>query len=155
MWNCPKCRAKVDDSFEICWSCGTSRDGEEDPAFARADDVGPAPDPPCKPDPPRGRMTRTLRSRSWLPRSRSWTATGRAIPPRRCSSPVSSCRRASRRPPTPITSRVVFAGFFGLVPAGPYFGPRVRVFAGDLPRARSWLAGYEARRRAKRQCHHN
>jgi hypothetical protein len=38
MWSCPKCRAKVDDSFELCWACGTSRDGEEDTAFTRADD---------------------------------------------------------------------------------------------------------------------
>ena len=38
MRSCPKCSAKVDNSFEVCWSCGTSRDGEEDPAFARDDD---------------------------------------------------------------------------------------------------------------------
>jgi hypothetical protein len=33
MWICPKCAAKVDEGFEICWSCGTSPDGVEDPAF--------------------------------------------------------------------------------------------------------------------------
>lgn len=33
MWNCPKCAAEVDDDFEICWSCGTSIDGVEDPDF--------------------------------------------------------------------------------------------------------------------------
>lgn len=30
--------------------------------------------------------------------------------------------------------RIMFAGFFGIVPAGPDFGPRVRVVAEDLPR---------------------
>jgi hypothetical protein len=33
MWICPKCAAKVDEGFEICWSCGTSPDGVEDPGF--------------------------------------------------------------------------------------------------------------------------
>jgi hypothetical protein len=45
MWNCPKCDSKVDEDFELCWNCGTSRDGEEDPAFVRAEDVAPDPSP--------------------------------------------------------------------------------------------------------------
>jgi hypothetical protein len=46
MWTCPKCQAKVDVSFEVCWRCGTSADGLEDPTFVCADDVGPILDPP-------------------------------------------------------------------------------------------------------------
>jgi hypothetical protein len=94
MWSCPKCRAKVDDTFEVCWSCGTSPDGEEDPTFTRADDAGPILDPPWKLDHKVG-LNRTSRPRS--PRSRSRSATGRAIPSRRVSSPVSSSRRVSLR----------------------------------------------------------
>jgi hypothetical protein len=41
--------------------------------------------------------------------------------------------------------RVVFAGFCGLVPAGPYFGARVRVCVRDLTLARAWLIGHERR----------
>ncbi len=33
MWICPKCQAEVEDGFEICWACGTSADGKEDPDF--------------------------------------------------------------------------------------------------------------------------
>lgn len=33
MWNCVRCGEKVDDGFEVCWSCGTSVDGVEDPYF--------------------------------------------------------------------------------------------------------------------------
>ncbi len=33
MWSCPKCRQKVDDQFEVCWKCGTTLDGVEDPEF--------------------------------------------------------------------------------------------------------------------------
>ncbi len=39
MWTCPKCGSHVDPSFDICWSCGTSREGVEDPTFVRADDM--------------------------------------------------------------------------------------------------------------------
>ena len=44
MWRCPKCRSKVDDSFEVCWSCGTTPDGIEDPNFVTADEADPIPD---------------------------------------------------------------------------------------------------------------
>ena len=43
MWQCIKCRENVEDNFDVCWSCGTSRDGAEDPEFRKADDVPPAP----------------------------------------------------------------------------------------------------------------
>jgi hypothetical protein len=46
MWTCPKCQAKVDASFEVCWRCGTSADGVEDPTFVCADDEGPIDGPP-------------------------------------------------------------------------------------------------------------
>jgi len=33
MWNCMKCGEEVEDNFEICWSCSTSRDGTRADAF--------------------------------------------------------------------------------------------------------------------------
>ncbi len=47
MWTCPKCGSKVDAGFDVCWNCGTSRDGTEDPTFLPADDSGPIPDAPA------------------------------------------------------------------------------------------------------------
>lgn len=41
MWPCPKCGNDVEDSFDVCWSCGTSREGVEDPDFVTADDAEP------------------------------------------------------------------------------------------------------------------
>jgi hypothetical protein len=35
MWKCPRCGEKVESGFEVCWSCGTSKDGIADPAFVR------------------------------------------------------------------------------------------------------------------------
>jgi uncharacterized protein YbjQ (UPF0145 family) len=39
VWECKKCRERVENSFEVCWNCGTSRDGTEDPSFRHADDA--------------------------------------------------------------------------------------------------------------------
>ena len=41
MWNCPKCGERHEDSFEVCWNCGTAQDGTEDPGFQR-DEAEPA-----------------------------------------------------------------------------------------------------------------
>ncbi len=45
MWTCPKCESTVDDGFDICWNCGTSRTGIEDPNFVTADATPPIVDP--------------------------------------------------------------------------------------------------------------
>ena len=45
MWTCPSCQSTVDEVFEACWNCGTSRDGVADPTFVRADDQGAIADP--------------------------------------------------------------------------------------------------------------
>ena len=33
MWDCPKCSEQIEESFQVCWNCGTSKDGREDPDF--------------------------------------------------------------------------------------------------------------------------
>src|SRR5262249_37160688 len=33
MWNCSKCGEKVEEDFEVCWSCGTTREGAPSPDF--------------------------------------------------------------------------------------------------------------------------
>jgi hypothetical protein len=42
MWKCPKCGKKVDDAFEICWACGTTVDGVENPGFLDEGNLGQA-----------------------------------------------------------------------------------------------------------------
>ena len=32
-WACPKCGAEADGTWQVCWACGTAKDGTEDPAF--------------------------------------------------------------------------------------------------------------------------
>jgi len=41
MWRCPKCHSRVDDSLEVCWSCGATPEGVEDPDFVSADEADP------------------------------------------------------------------------------------------------------------------
>src|SRR4051794_40510266 len=43
MWQCTKCRESIEDPFDVCWSCGTSKDGVEDPSFQNAEDAEVAP----------------------------------------------------------------------------------------------------------------
>jgi hypothetical protein len=38
MWMCGKCREMVESTFDVCWKCGTSKDGVEDPAFVRQEE---------------------------------------------------------------------------------------------------------------------
>lgn len=33
MWQCMKCREKLEDSFDVCWNCGTSKEGIHDSGF--------------------------------------------------------------------------------------------------------------------------
>ncbi len=58
MWSCPKCQTKVDDAFDVCWQCGTTTEGVEDPSFVKADDAEPIADPVydpiARPDPELG-----------------------------------------------------------------------------------------------------
>jgi hypothetical protein len=37
-WQCAKCGADVPGDFEVCWACGTSAEGLEDPTFHRLDE---------------------------------------------------------------------------------------------------------------------
>ena len=49
MWRCAKCQQQVGGTFEVCWNCGTSSDGVEDPNFRKADATA-APETAVTPD---------------------------------------------------------------------------------------------------------
>jgi outer membrane protein assembly factor BamB len=38
MWECRKCHERLEDSFEVCWNCGTSKEGVEDPTFGKVEE---------------------------------------------------------------------------------------------------------------------
>ena len=38
MWRCPDCGEAIDLPFDVCWNCGTSREGGRSPDFKHADE---------------------------------------------------------------------------------------------------------------------
>ena len=48
MWKCPQCHESLRDSFEVCWNCGTSKDGSLDPGFASLKELEREPEPSQK-----------------------------------------------------------------------------------------------------------
>lgn len=40
-WECPACGEKIESGFEICWACGSSREGARDPGFQTEDAEAP------------------------------------------------------------------------------------------------------------------
>lgn len=42
MWKCCKCHEENEESFEVCWSCGTSKDGIESLSFQKVDEIDPS-----------------------------------------------------------------------------------------------------------------
>src|SRR5262245_38523370 len=117
MWSCSKCRSKVDDAFEICWSCGTSPLGQEDPAFVRADEAGPIDDPTSAEEPVVG---------DELTDEFAATAEVELVECYWAKNHIQAKFLADKLGEEGIPAvadfhdlRVVFAGFCGLVPAGP------------------------------------
>ncbi len=43
MWKCLKCARPIEDNFDACWFCGTSRDGIEDPDFQSEEHIQQGP----------------------------------------------------------------------------------------------------------------
>ena len=45
-WTCARCHRAIDSTLEVCWACGTSRDGVMDPTFEPVEEIpsdgGPA-----------------------------------------------------------------------------------------------------------------
>ena len=141
MWNCPKCKTSVDDEFELCWSCGTSIEGVEDPEFVTADDAGPIIDPvddlsQFEPDD-------SLDDFAGIP-----------IPD------LTACYEASGTIEAKfIADRLLEAGIpavadthninhvlGGFQPTMWGYGPKIRVRPKDLPNALAWIETYKNRR---------
>jgi hypothetical protein len=147
MWTCPKCQSKVDVTFEVCWSCGTSSDGEEDPSFSRADEVTTGWETSFEPKakPPDDELELPSAAPQFEVVACYWA--------RNCNEAMFLANQLRfegiRAAADSHDLRAFFAGFGGLVPAGPYFSPRVWALADDAPQVRDWLAGYEDRRRAR------
>jgi hypothetical protein len=132
MWTCPKCGTKVDTSFEVCWACGTTPEGVEDPTFVPADATPPAVSP-LDLDMPKGDEP--------LPEPENPDA-GALV---ECYFAINLLQAKFLADQLSDQGIPAFAdmndalGSMGSIGSG----PRVWVRAEDLPRAKAWLDEYD------------
>ncbi len=138
MWTCPKCAAKVDDQFEVCWKCGTSPDGVGDPHFVPADDTAPIADPLYDPIAEPG-----IPDQGEAPGS----------PDEGLGEVVEAYQALTLMEAKFIADQLMAEGITAMSDTenkdvvGTFeSNPRVYVRAGDFPRARAWLDSYEKQR---------
>jgi hypothetical protein len=138
MWRCPKCQEKVDDSFEVCWSCGTTPDGIEDPSFVTADEADPIPDEEVPEgsdvDDPLADFAGTPLPDLVACYTASDAAEAKFIADELMEQGIPAI-------PDKLDISLLTGAFVS--------GPKVRVRQDDLFRAHAWLKGYEHRRRSR------
>ncbi len=148
MWICPKCSAKVDPSFEVCWQCGTTPEGVEDPTFVTADQEGPGEPSPLFPgiaaagedgaeltDELPDLQSADLVECYWARDSMQADYIAAELNERGIPALADSQDLRLRGAGAATTNPLALGN--------PYFGPRVRVRREDLARAKEWLEAYE------------
>ncbi len=142
MWTCPKCRSKVDDDFEVCWSCGTTPDGVEDPTFLTADEIEPIANPPLEIDPKLDEILGDEFGDAPLPDLVDCYLAGSTI-----EAKFIADRLIEQGIPAIADSHDLGSMLGGFQPQLWGNGPRVRVRPDDLNRAMAWIQDYERRRK--------
>ena len=136
MWQCPKCRSEVDDSFEVCWSCGTTPDGIEDPNFVTADEADPIPDEEL----PEGTEVDDPLA----------DFAGTPMPDLvECYTALNTIEAKFIADQLMEQGIPAIADEIDMYPAMSGHGPMVRVRQDDLAKAQAWLKFYEQRRMSR------
>ena len=142
MWICSKCGARVEPSFDVCWRCGTSYQGEEDPDFVPAEEVPPIQDPDSYPKLDTGDLPEAEVEGPPLELAACFET----------NDPTEAKFVADQLilEGIPATLQNTHHGGVGL-PKDTYslYPSLVVVRAEDLPRAQQWVKDYQARPRAR------
>jgi hypothetical protein len=144
MWRCPKCRSKVDDSFDVCWSCGTTPDGVEDPTFVSADEADPIEDDPL-PEEDKGDDPFADFAGTTIPELVECYMAGNTI-----EAKFIADRLMEQGIPAIADKIDINLTMGGWRPEMWGYGPKIRVRREDLPRAQAWLKEYDRQRKSKR-----
>ncbi len=136
MWTCPKCGTKVDPSFDVCWSCGTTPSGVEDPSFVRAEEAGPIDDPPVEPNTGLDDLSGSAQSLNEEELVECYWARN-VLEAKFLADQL--IEQGIPAPADELNLRYFLSG----LPLGPYFGPRIWVRASDHDRAHAWLEEYD------------
>ena len=144
MWQCPKCQSEVEDNFDVCWSCGTSIDGVEDPTFVTADDAEPIPDPVASID---DEFDDSMEDFGGVPIpdlvecfSAGDTIEAKMVADQLMLQGIPAIADK-------IDVNMTMGGF---QPHLWGYGPKVRVRPEDLPRAQNWLKSFEQLRKSRK-----
>ena len=140
MWRCPKCRNKVDDSFEVCRSCGTTPEGIEDPGFVTADDAEPIVDVVEDYDDSLDDFAGTPLPDLVECYMASNTIEAKFIADRLMEIGI----------PAIADRQDIGLTMGGFKPSQWGYGPKVRIRPEDQVRALTWLKEYDERRKARR-----
>ncbi|GAC1449797.1 MAG: hypothetical protein NVSMB9_33860 [Isosphaeraceae bacterium] len=143
MWHCPKCQSHVDDSFEVCWSCGTTSEGVEDPDFVTADEAEAIDDPPVDLDPELNDPLDDFGGTPWPELVACYMAASTV------EAKFVADRLMEEGIPAIADRQDINSMMGGFQPRMWGYGPKVRCQPKDLPRALSWLADYEQRRKSR------
>ncbi len=155
MWTCQNCGENVEDNFEICWSCGASYEGEEDPNFVTADDAPVIPNSPdiigneiLMEDMQQVLESDPMADFAGLPDVQLvecyWA--------RNAQEAYFLAEQLNERGIPAVADDASLSQ--GLAPASigvPYFSPRIRVRTDDLARAKLFLTSYEEGRKRDRE----
>ena len=143
MWHCPKCDEKVEESFEVCWSCGTTRDGLEDPTFLTADEEGPIEEPPVDLDGPFDDPLADFAGTP-MPELVECYMASNVIEAKFIADQL-----MEQGIPAVADHHDNNMSLGGMKSEMWGYGPKVRIRPEDAPRAQAWLAKYEERRKAR------
>ena len=143
MWRCPKCRSKVDDSFAVCWQCGTTPEGVEDPDFLTADEAEPIEDDPVGLDPGSGDPMDDFAGTPWPELVECYMAENTI------EAKFVADQLTEEGIPAIADRQDINMVMGGFRPGMWGYGPKVRVRPEDLPAATVWVEAFKAHRKAK------
>ena len=145
MWRCPKCQSKVDDAFEVCWSCGTTPDGVEDPTFLTADEVEPIQDEPADLDTVIDDPLGDFAGVPWSELVECYMAENTI------EAKFVADRMTEDGIPAIADRQDINMTMGGFQPQMWGYGPKVRVRAEDKDKAALWVESYKEMKKAKRE----
>jgi hypothetical protein len=145
MWECPKCQSEVDDTFDVCWSCGTTIDGIEDPSFVTADEAEPIQDPVAEEDPKFDDSLDDFAGGPPIPDLVDCYMASNTIEAQLIANQLMEQGIPAIADKIDVT--VVMGGF---QPQLWGYGPKVRVRPEDLERALAWLRTYDLLRKRRK-----
>jgi hypothetical protein len=143
MWKCPKCESRVDDSFDVCWSCGTTVDGLEDPDFVTADDVEPGDDPIADPKPKVLDGADDFAGMIDVELVECYMASNTT------EAKFIADQMMEQGIPAIADEHDINLVMGGFQPSLWGYGPKIRVRPEDLGRAQLWLKSFEERRKSR------